>query len=349
MIPFNPDRFGELLFYGVVLLVGYLAFTVIQPFLASLAWAAIFALTMYPLQRWLLHRIGSTRAALVTTMVAAVLIVGPLATLLSVLASDIPRAVAFIRTLPETATPEGVQLAWDFLRDRSPVALPEDPTQLLNQATQTAVTFLAPRLGGVAANIATTLGSLFVMLFTLFFLLRDGPRIGDVIRRLLPFPEEERDRLIADTRDMVIASVGAGLTVSSVQGIIGGIAFWALGVGVPVAWGLAIFVSSLLPVVGAVLVWAPPAIWWLLSGEWVRGLILIGVGTGLISGVDNVLRPILLSGRTSVSGLIVFIGLLGGVGAFGFVGLVLGPIVLVTASTLLNAMAGHPKPPPAAE
>ncbi|MGQ0732595.1 MAG: AI-2E family transporter [Acidobacteriota bacterium] len=342
----SPDRFGELLFYVTVLLVGYLAFTIIQPFLAPLAWAAIFAMTMYPLQRWLMVRVGQTRAALVTTTVAAVLIVGPLATLVSVLANDIPRAVAFIKTLPETATPERVQLAWDVVRDRSPVALPEDPTQLLSQAVQTAVTFIAPRIGGVAANIATTLGSLFVMLFALFFLLRDGPRLGEVIRQLLPFREEERDRLISETRDLVIASVGAGLTVSAVQGIIGGLAFWALGVGVPVAWGVAIFVSSLIPVVGAGLIWAPLAIWWLLSGEVVRGLILVGIGAGLISAVDNVLRPVLLSGRTSVSGLVIFIGLLGGVSALGFVGLVLGPIVLVTAGTLLEALARHPEQQP---
>lgn len=350
MIRSSPDRFGELLFYAIVLLVGYLAFTIIQPFLAPLAWAAIFAMTLYPMQRWLAARTGQTRAAIVTTLTAAILIVGPLATLLSMVANDIPNAVAYLKTLPETATPENIQLAWDVVRERSPVRLPADPTMLLSQAAQTGVAFLAPRLGGVAANIATTLGSLFVMLFALFFLLRDGSRIGDVVRRLLPFRDQERERLINETQDLVIASVGAGLAVSAVQGFIGGVAFWALGVGAPVAWGVAMFVCSLIPVVGSAIVWGPVAVWWLLSGEVARGLILVGIGAGVIGAVDNVLRPLLLSGRTSVSGLVVFIGLLGGVAAFGFVGLVLGPIILVTAGTLLEALSRQQADrPPAAE
>jgi predicted PurR-regulated permease PerM len=91
-------------------------------------------------------------------------------------------------------------------------------------------------------------------------------------------------------------------------------------------------------VVGSTIVWGPVAIWWLLSGEVARGLILLAVGSGGIALVDNVLRPVILSGRTSVSGLVIFFGLLGGVGAFGLVGLVLGPIVLVTAGTLIDAL-----------
>lgn len=334
----NPDRFGELLFYGVVLLVGYLAFTVIQPFLAPLAWATIFALTVNPGRGRLATRLGPTRAALAITLLTAVLIVGPLALLVSMLANDIPKAIDFLQRLPQTATPERVRLVWDAVRERSPVALPADPTTMISEVAQNAVAFLAPRLGAVLADIAATLGSLFVMLFALFFLLRDSDRIGDHVRRLLPFPPDERERLITQAQDLVIASIGAGLTVSAVQGFIGGVAFWALGVGAPVAWGVAIAVCSLIPVVGATLVWVPVAVWWLLSGEIVRGLVLVGIGAGVIGLVDNVLRPILLSGRTSVNGLVVFLGLLGGVSAFGFVGLVLGPVVLVIAGTLVDAL-----------
>jgi predicted PurR-regulated permease PerM len=343
MIRSNPDRFGELLFYGIVLLVAYLAFSVIAPFLAPLAWAAIFALTLNPLYRRLLPRLGSFGAALATTITAAVVIVGPLATLMSMLSSEIPRVVEFLQTLPQTATPERVQTVWNLIRARVPVALPDDPTRLLSQAAQTVFAFLAPQLGSVLANIASTIGSLFVMLFALFFLLRDGDAIADVVRRILPFREESRERLITDTRDLVIASVGAGLAVSAVQGFIGGLTFWSLGAGAPVAWGVAIGIASLIPVVGASLVWGPVAIWWLLSGDMLRGVALIIVCGFVVGLVDNVLRPLLLSGRTSVNGLVVFLGLLGGVGVFGFVGLVVGPIVLVIASTLLEALTRRPE------
>lgn len=338
----NPDRFGVLLFYGIVLLVAYLAYSVIEPFLAPLAWAAIFALTFNPLRRKLLPRLGPTKAALATTITAAVVIVGPMATLVSMLSSDLPTVVDYVQTLPEKATPERVQMVWEMIRQRSPVPLPDDPTSLIRQAVQSALAFIAPQLGSALANIVSTIASLFVMLFSLFFMLRDSQYIAVQVRRVLPFGEEERERLITDAQDLVIASVGAGLAVAAVQGLLGGMTFWALGAGAPAMWGVAMGLFSLIPVVGATLVWGPVAIWWLLSGDVVRALILIGICAGVIGMVDNILRPLILSGRTSVNGLVVLLGLLGGVGTFGFVGLVLGPVVLVIASTLLDALTRPP-------
>lgn len=338
------ERFSELLFYGVVLTVAYLSYLITQPFLSSIAWAGILALTLDPLRDWLAVRVGDNRAAIGTTVVAAFLIIGPVATLLTMLAAELPQVVTFAQTLPEQATPERVQMVWDRIRDRVPVALPDDPTDLMRQGAQAVAGFLAPRLGGALANLAGMIGSLFVTLFALFFLLRDSDRVVDMIRRMLPFPEAERERLITETHDLVIASVGAGLAVAAVQGLIGGITFWAMGLGAPAAWSVAIGICSLIPVVGATLVWVPIAVWWALSGEVMKALILTGIGAGVIGAADNVLRPLLLSGRASVNGLVVFIGLLGGAAAFGFVGLVLGPIVLVTAGTFIEALTRRPQP-----
>lgn len=339
------DRFGQLLFYGIVLLVGYLGYLVVQPFLASLTWAAIFAMTMNPVQREFRRRMGAGAAAGVTTTLTATLIVLPIVMLGSMLAAEVPGVVEAVQKLPTQTTPERVAAVWDAVRLRVPFDLPQRPTALLGQAVQTVLAWIAPRIGGLAANIFATLGSLFVMFFALFFLLRDGDRVGAMVRRLLPFPADERERLMVETRDLVIAGVGAALTVAFVQGIVGATAFWALGVPLPVVWGAAIGVCSLIPVVGTALIWVPAAAWWLLSGDIVRGVVMIIIGTAVIGMVDNVLRPIILSGRTSANGLVVFIGLLGGVTAFGFVGLVLGPIVLVMAGSLINALTRERKAP----
>ena len=142
---------------------------------------------------------------------------------------------------------------------------------------------------------------------------------------------------MAETRDLVVASVGAGLIVAAAQGLIAGIAFWLLGFNGPVMWGVATAFCSLVPVVGSALVWVPATLWLFLSGEIGRAVILIVVGVLGVGMVDNVLRPLILSGRTSASGLVVFLGLLGGASAFGFIGIVLGPIILVTAGSLLTA------------
>lgn len=334
------DRFTQLLFYAVLLLVGYLALLVVRPFLAPLAWAAIFATMLYGVQLELETRAGPGVAAGITTLVAALLVIAPAVLLGSLVADQLPQALEYLDKLSAT-TPAQLEQIWLMIRARSPVDLPEDPTAAISQGIARGAAFLAPRAGALLADALATIASLFVMLFALFFLLRDGRAIGDIVRRLLPFSEPERERLITSTRDLVVASVGAGLTVAFVQGLVGGLTFWILGIAAPAVWGVAIGFCSLIPVVGATLVWVPTAAWLLLTGDIARGLILVGVGAGIIGTADNILRPILLSGRTSVSGLVVFIGLLGGVSAFGFVGLVLGPIVLVVAGTLIDALTRH--------
>lgn len=329
------DRFALVLFYSLVLLMGYLAFVVLSPFLASLAWAAVFAMTFHPMYQRLATRLGPSGAALATTLMTAVLIVAPAVMLVSVLAREVPQMVDYMQQASLTA-PERIERVWEVVRRRSPMALPEDPAALLREGVQRGLAFLAPRAGGVLADAFATLGSLFVMLFSLFFLLRDGTGLGRRIRDLLPLPERERDRLVTETRDLVIASVGAGLLVAAVQGTVGGLTFWLLGINAAVLWGVAMAICALLPLVGSAIVWAPTAIWLLFSGDIARAVILILVGVLGIGMIDNVLRPLLLSGRTTASGLVIFLGLLGGVSAFGFIGLVLGPIVLVTAGSLLS-------------
>ena len=136
----------------------------------------------------------------------------------------------------------------------------------------------------------------------------------------------------------MIASIGASLAVAAAQGAIGGVAFWLLGIPAPVLWGVAIAFVSLVPVVGAALVWVPTSIWLLLSGAIGRGIALVLIGTFGISLIDNVLRPLILSGRTSVSGLVIFFGLLGGAAAFGLLGLLIGPIILVITARLLDEL-----------
>ena len=339
------DRFGEVVFYGILILVGYLAYLVTSPFLAPLAWAGILAVTLEPIRASFATRLSRGNAALATTLLAAVLIIGPVATLVTMLAGELPVVVEFAKRLPAQATPERVQVVWDAIRARVPITLPDNPTEWFREGAQSVAGFVATRIGGALANIAGMIGSLFVTLFALFFLIRDGDRVVNLIRRVLPFPETERERLITETQDLVIASVGAGLAVAAVQGLIGGLTFWAMDLPAPAAWGVAVGICSLIPVVGATLVWVPVALWWLLTGAVMKAIILSVIGAGVIGMVDNILRPILLSGRASVNGLVVFIGLLGGGAAFGFVGLVLGPIILVTTGTLIDALTRRGRVP----
>jgi predicted PurR-regulated permease PerM len=325
-------------FYMLVLLAVYATYLVLGPFLVPLAWAAVFAILFSPLQTELAPRVGPNRAALLTTLLTAVLIVVPAVMLLSVLAHEAAQLTNYVQNW-SMITPDRIERLWTAARSRSPIALPEDPTQLLREGVTRVLTFLAPHAGAVVADVFATVGMLAAMLFAQFFLVRDGDIVGRQLRDLLPLPRKECERLMRDTRDLVVASVGAGVLVAVAQGTLGGLAFWLLGIGAPAFWGVVMGFCSLIPVVGAGLVWVPAAIWLMLSGNVPRGLIMVAVGALGISMADNVLRPLLLSGRTQINGLVIFFGLLGGVAAFGFIGLVLGPIVLVVTGSLLKMFA----------
>jgi predicted PurR-regulated permease PerM len=334
----SREKFSQLIFYALIVVIGYLTYLVISPFLAPLAWATVFAVMFARVHSQLSPRIGASGSALAATLMTAVLIVAPAVMLVSVIAREAPQVIDYLQEASLNA-PGRIERIWEVVRRRSPTPLPDDPAFLVREGVQRILTFLAPRAGAVVADLFATLGSLFVMLFAMFFLLRDGHTLARQVRDLLPLPEAARDRLMTDTRDLIIASVGAGLMVAAVQGTIGGIAFWLLGIQAAAIWGVVMALSSLIPLVGAALVWAPTALWLLLSGSVGRGVVLILVGVFGISLADNILRPLFLAGRTTASGLIVFLGLLGGAAAFGFIGLVLGPIILVTAGSLLRVFS----------
>ena len=333
------DRFLLVLFYGVLLLAGYLAFSVVAPFLEPLAWAAVFAMVLNPVQARLEARIGTTRAAAATTVLAAVMIVGPAITVLTILTAEVTAVVQRIQAGGfEMPTPPDVQQWYAWLRERFPLPLPADLTSSLVDGFRTAATFLAGRAGSILQNVASFVFQLFVTLFGLFYFLRDGQRIVGIIRRLLPFEPARRERMITQTHDLVVATVGSTFAVAITQGAMTGVALGFLGFLSPVLWGVMAAFTSLVPVVGSGLIWGPAAIYLFATGDILRGIILVAIGVGVIGMADNILRPLLLSGRTTMHGLMVFVSLLGGMAAFGFIGLVIGPVAIAAFGTLLGAV-----------
>ena len=333
----STSSLGRPILYALIFVGVYLAYLILSPFLVALTWAAIFAILFRGMQVALSQKVGRSGAALITTLVVGLAIVAPAVALIAVLAREIPNIADYARQT-SLGAPYQIQRIWDAVRAWSPVPMPEDPAMFVSEAARRMLAFLAPHAGAFVADAFAMLGSLLAMLFALFFMLRDGDAISRQLRDRLPFPAQENERLMNDTRDLVIASVGAGLAVAVAQGVLGGAAFWITGIGAPVFWGVVVGFASFLPVVGAALVWVPAAIVLLLSGEIGRGVAMVLIGALGISMVDNVLRPLLLSGRTSVSAFVVFFGLLGGAAAFGFIGLVIGPIILVTTARLLESL-----------
>lgn len=332
------DRLVLVIFYAVLVLIGYLAFSVVAPFFSALAWAGVFAMVLNPVQARLAGRLGGPRAAVATTVLAALIIVGPAIGVMSLLAAEATPLIDRIQTGGYTIpAPPDLQQWYEKLRQQAPIPLPADLSATIADAVKSVATFVAGRAGSMLQNVASFVFQLFVMLFGLFYFLRDSGRLVGAIRRLLPFEPARRERMISQAYDLVVATVGSSFAVAITQGALTGLTLGLLGFQSPVFWGVVTAFLSLLPAVGSGLVWGPAAIYLLVSGDIVRGVILIAVGVGVIGMADNVLRPILLSGRTTMHGLLVFISLLGGMAAFGFIGLVIGPVAIATLNTLLDA------------
>ena len=332
---------GRPTLYALVFLGLYLSYRVLSPFITAATWAVTFAILFRGLQVKFASRMGPNRAAGLTTSIVGLLIVVPAIFLVVAFAREAPHVSDYVKQSSH-GVPGQFERMWNAARAKSPVPLPPDPAEPMRKVRDRAIAFMSSRASSLVSDSLASLGTLGAMLFTLFFVLRDGDTMRRRLRDRLPFPEDESDRLMGQIRDLVTASVGAGVIVAAAQGAIAGLAFWLLRMGAPVFWGVVTAFCSLLPVVGATIVWVPAGIGLLLSGETMRGVLMLLIGAFGISMVDNILRPILLTGKTSISGLVIFFGLLGGAAAFGLVGLVIGPIILVITPQILDGLRPRP-------
>lgn len=341
MVNHERERIGLLIFYGLVILLAYMTFQLFRPFLVPLAWAGVLVVCFHPVHEAFEERWGRTRAAALSTLSVTVIVILPMLLVVSSFVSEAARSLGNVPGLLGRAQEALDSPAWQAIRARVPGAESVDVPALVTSAAQEITAFLTAQGAAVIQNLVVFVVYLGITIFAMFFIFRDRAVIMRGIRGVLPLDEDLRERMIAQTGTLVTASVVSSLIVAAVQGILGGIAFWALGLGAPVFWAVVMAFFCLLPF-GAWVVWGPTAIWLLATGDVTRAIVLAAVGAGVVSAVDNFLRPILLSGRSEMNGLLLLISLLGGVAAFGGLGLVLGPIVMATSISLLDAhLAGR--------
>jgi predicted PurR-regulated permease PerM len=179
----------------------------------------------------------------------------------------------------------------------------------------------------VASNTFDFLVSMTIMLYLLFFLLRDGHSLAGRIRTAVPLSQKYKQRLFNNFTTVIRATVKGNVLVAIAQGALGGLIFWMLGVQAPMLWAVVMAFLSLLPAVGAAIVWAPVAVYFLVTGKVWQGLVLIGFGVFVIGLVDNFLRPVLVGKDTKMPDYVVLLSTVGGMALFGLNGFVIGPVV----------------------
>ena len=312
----------------------YLCYQLARPFLPALAWAMALAVVAHPLHSWLLRRIPRPNlAAGLAVGLVAVAIVGPTLLVTQQLVREVAKGVAWLQS-------DGAARHWQAMLE----AYPRLATGLawvgaevdVRGAVARVSTALTSGASVVVSGSAWAIAELLITFFALFYFFRDRRPVLRGMRSLVPLSEGEIDAVFARIIDTLYATVYGTLAVALVQGCLGGLMFWALGLPAALLWGAVMAVLAVVPLLGAFLVWVPAALFLVLEGSWGKALILAAWGGLVVSLIDNLLYPILVGQRLRLHTLPVFIAIVGGLAYFGSAGLVLGPVTLAVTVALVE-------------
>jgi predicted PurR-regulated permease PerM len=325
----------------------YLLYQILSPFLSSIIWAILLAMIFYPLfqklQRLLKKR--NVLSALIMTLLVFIVIVLPFTLLMASLAGEVVdtyhRVDETIKTGQLQAYLEGIKevpiLKWILARLSQHIDFSQmDPLPLLLKNLRQISTFVFNQTTFLLKGLSTFITGFFFTLLSLYYLFKDGSLFFKRLKEIVPLPSKERDLLIRRFKEMIYATIYGGILIGIIQGTLGGLSFWALGLSSPILWGTAMALLSFIPIGGTALIWAPAGIILLVEGAVIKGLVLLGLGVFVISMVDNLLRPFFISTRTNIHPLLLFFAVLGGIQAFGLIGLVAGPLIATLFLTLVE-------------
>ncbi|MCZ8158474.1 MAG: AI-2E family transporter [Rhizobiaceae bacterium] len=322
-------------FYVLLLIITIAFVWLLIPYYTAVLWAVILAILFFPvhkrLERWLGGR--PKGAALLTLLLCICLVILPA---LGILASLIQEGTSLYQRISSNE----IDLNAHLLRLQA--VLPEFVSNWLTSLKLDGFAELWARLssglmeagqsiaGGLLSFGQNTLQffiSMGLMLYLLFFLFRDGASLGKTLRHSIPLSDDYTRQFVEKFAAVVRATVRGNVIIAIIQGIIGGVTFWALGIEAALLWGVVMTFLSMLPAIGAAIVWVPAAIWLFLVGAWVKGIIMVVVGAFIIGLIDNLLRPPLVGQGARLPDYVVLISTVGGISLFGLSGFVIGPLI----------------------
>ena len=324
---------GAYILFLVLITISFLY--LLSPYYTAIFWALIFSVVFRPVYRHLLNVLPNRRniAALLTLIIATLTAIIPL----SFIAASVATEVAGLYNRIQSGE-LNLGLYADQIFDNLPVFVKEileryqinDVFGLRDKLlafTNQAARLLTTEIVSISQNTFSFLISSGIMLYLMFFLLRDGLAMQSYVKRLIPLHGEHKTHLFEKFITVIRATVKGNLLVAMAQGALGGIIFAILGIQGAILWGVLMAFLSLLPAIGAAIIWFPVAIYFLVTGSVIEGVVLIVFGFGVIGLVDNILRPILVGKDTKLPDYVVLLSTLGGMAIFGISGFVIGPAV----------------------
>ena len=331
----TDSKLQDRTFLLLLIAVSIAFLAILWPYYEAVFWGVALAILFAPLHRRLLARMPQRRnlAALCTLLLCLVLVILPVTLLGIALVQEASHLYERIRSgqlnfgayfqQVINAMPSWAMGWLDRMQLTSVSALQDKLSAVSVQASQ----LIATRALNIGQNTLQFVVSLGVMLYLLFFLLRDGRSLAVRIRSAVPLKESQKTSLSSKFTTVIRATIKGNLMVAACQGLLGGLIFWVLGVQGPSLWGVVMAFLSLLPVIGAGRIWAPVAIYFLATGALWQAAILTAFGVAVIGMVDNVLRPILVGRDTKMPDYVILISTLGGMTLLGLNGFVIGPVI----------------------
>ena len=317
----------------------YLCWLMLKPFLGVVAWAVVLVIVFYPVHRRLRSRIRRPGlSALLSCLLVVLVVVFPLVVLTTILAGELSKVIPNLPTqvselMNSQSSVFGRVSEW--VESRFGIDTVSSKAFLVEHLKQASELLLGASFN-IMGNIVSGIVKAFFVLFTMYYLFKDGDKIVDKLPAAMPLSRDQSDVLIMRTKQVVSASVYGVVTIAIIQATLGGLAFWVLGIPSPLLWAVLMGFICMIPVAGSFLVWLPLAIYLMIMGHWTKAIILIVWGALIISTVDNFLRPKLVGTQTRLHELFIFFSVLGGISVFGLLGIVLGPVVLAITLGLLQ-------------
>lgn len=333
-------------FFVLIVLIFLQLVGVFELFIQPILWAVILALVVHPFYLRLCRLFGQRRtlAALVMVLVVAALVVAPMVFFSGTLVREVidfyqEAAVWISQKKYETfwnhllSSPLGH--LWQSIQEKT-AALEIDIAPVTVKMFEGLSNTIVGQIKAGTKNFVFFVLDFFVVMIALFFFLRDGKAMGQAFKDLFPMTRENKEMVFGRLAATVSAVVRGVLATGVTQGVLGGLAFWVLGVPFPVFLGLLIGFFALVPIGGAVVVWLPSAVYLALSGHWGKGLILFIWGAVVISTADNIVKPLVIGGKSRLPTLFLFFAILGGLKFYGLIGIFLGPVMLALFLTLIE-------------
>jgi len=340
----TENRTSLIFLLGLAAVTFCFGLVIMRPFLKPILFALVLAMVFHPLHTWVRKRVHRPNAgALLSTFLVFLAMIVPALVLGRAITSE-------LRGLYQTLNgqgPEGMSLALRWL-GRGEQWVNEvihhsgfmsfDIRSSIREHLSEGSGWILQQAAGFLGNLTSVLFGAIITAIMLFFLFREGVSWRDRIASMAPLAAHHVERLFSGVYDVVVASVYGILAIGLLQGLLISLAFCVLDLPSPVLWGLVTAFFSLVPFVGTGAVWIPAAMILMASGHWAKALILVGWGAALVHPVDNILRPYLVGQRARLSALWLFFAILGGVKAFGLIGLLVGPVVLSVTLALLEIL-----------